>query len=194
MSKLGDVLQEEALAEIRSILSEADAKATALIREAEGQASQRVAAFQKTVEAETRAADRRDKSAAELTLAKARMQAKGRAIALVKEKVLAGLKEVARKPNYGEILVGLADEAIKAVEAPEAVVVHPEDEVRLSAWATQKGLELRTDPGLHLGVRIVTAGGQRSVENSLPERLQRAWESLAPGVAQRLWGGVSDKS
>ena len=193
MSKLEDILQEEALAEINSVLSEADAKAGALIREAEEQASQRVAAFQKTIDVEARASDRRGKSAAELTLAKARMQAKGRAIALVKEKVLAGLEEVGRKPNYGEILVGLAEEAMKVLEAPEAVVVHPDDQTRISAWANQNGLELRTDPGVRLGVRMVARGGQRSVENSLPERLQRAWESLAPGVAERLWGGVSDE-
>jgi V/A-type H+-transporting ATPase subunit E len=188
MSKLGDILQEEALAEINSILTEADSKATVLIRDAEKQASERVAAFRKRVEAELRTANRRAKSAAELTLATARMQARGQAIVLVKKKVLTGLEEIAGRPNYGEILEALAEEAMKAVEAPEAVVVYPNDKARLSTWAIRKGLDLRTDPGLRLGVRIVAHGGQRSVENSLPERLKRAWEMLAPGAAQRLWG------
>jgi len=191
MSKLGDILQEEAVAEIDSILTEADSKAAVLIREAEKQASDRVAAFRKRADAELRVATRRAKSAAELTLATARKQARGRAIVLVKEEVLAGLEEIAGKPNYGEILEALAEEAMKAVEAPEAVVVHPDDNAKLSTWAVQKGLDLQTDPGLRLGVRIVAHGGQRSVENSLPERLKRAWETLAPGVAQRLWGDVS---
>jgi V/A-type H+-transporting ATPase subunit E len=194
MSKLGDILQEEAFAEINSILTEADSKAATLIREAEKQASERLAAFRKKAEAELRAAVRRAKSAAELALATARMQAKGQAIALVKEKVLSGLEEIADKPNYGEILEALAEEAMKAVEAPEAVVVHPNDKAKLTAWATRKGLDLQTDPGLRLGVRIVAHGGQRSVVNSLPERLKRAWEMLAPGVAQRLWGSPTSSS
>ncbi len=187
MSKLGDILQEEALSEINAVLTEADSKARVLIREAEKQASDRVSAYRRRAEAEHRAAARRSESAAELSLATARIQARGQVIALVKKKTLAALEEVAGRPNYGGVLQALAEEALKAVGAPEALVVHPDDRDKLSSWAVQKGLELRTDPKLHLGVRIVARGGQRSVENSLPERLQRAWETLASGVAQRLW-------
>jgi V/A-type H+-transporting ATPase subunit E len=192
MSKLGEILQKEVLAEINGVLAEADSRAERLVREAEKEASGRLEAYRKRTEAELRAATRRAKSAAELTLSMARMQARGQAIALVKNKALASFEEIAAKPNYGEILEALAEEAVKAVGAPEAVVVHPKDQARLRAWAMQKGLELRTDPVLRLGVRIVARGGQRSVENSLPERLQRAWETLAPGVARRLWEPASE--
>ncbi len=191
MSKLEDILQEEALAEINSILAEADSRAEALIADAKSRASERLEAYRKKVEAELRGVTRRAESAAELTVSTARVQARGRAIALVKERVLSGLEEIAGKPNYGEILESLAEEAMKAADAAEAVVVHPDDKAKLHAWASQKKLDLQTDPVLHLGVRIVAHGGQRSVENSLPERLKRAWESVASGVARRLWGGVS---
>ena len=106
---------------------------------------------------------------------------------LVKEKTLAALENIVREPKYGDVLRVLADEALKAIQEPETLVVHPDDENKLSAWAAEKGLELRTDPGVHLGLRIVASGGSRTVENSLPERLQRAWETLASAVAQRLW-------
>ena len=194
MSKLKDILQEEALGEINKIMAEADSKAETLIAEAKSKASERVEACRKKVEAELRGATRRAESAAELILSTARMQAKGEAIALVKNKVLAGLEEIAGKPNYGKILEALADEAAQAVEAPEAVVVHPNDKAKLRTWAIRKGLELRTDPGVQLGVRIMVHGGQRSVENSLPERLRRAWESVASGVAERLWGSPASSS
>ncbi len=194
MSRLKDILQEEALVEIRKVLAEADSKAEALIAEARSRASERLEAYRRKVEAELRAATRRAESAAELTLSTARIQARGQWIALVKQKVLSGFEEIARKPNYEEILQALAEEAMEAVESPEAVVVHPDDKAKLNAWAIQKKLDLRTDPGLHLGVRIVTHGGQRSVENSLPERLKRAWESVASGVAQRLWGAPLSSS
>jgi V/A-type H+-transporting ATPase subunit E len=188
MSKLKDILQEEALAEIHKILAEADSKAETLIADAKSKASERLEAYRRKVEAELRGATRRAESAAELTLSTARMQARGQAIALVKKKVLTGLEEIGGKPNYGEILEALAEQAIEAVEAPEAVVVHPNDKAKLAAWAMRKGLDLQADSRLRLGVRIVARGGQRSVENSLPERLKRAWEKLASGVAQQLWG------
>ncbi len=194
MSKLKDILQEEALAEIKKVLAEADSKAETLIAEAKSKASERLEAYRRKVEAELRGATRRTESAAELTLSTARMQARGQVIALVKERVLTGFEEIAGKPNYGKILQALAEEAMKAVEAPEAVVVHPNDSDKLHAWAAQKKLALRTDPGLRLGVRIVAHGGQRSVENSLPERLKRAWESVASGVTQRLWGSAISSS
>jgi len=188
MSKLKDILQEEALAEINKILAEADSKAETLIAEAKSKASEQVEACRRKVAAELRSATRRAESAAELFLSTARMQAKGEAIALVKNKVLTGLEEIVGKPNYGKILEALAEEAVNAVGVPEAVIVHPNDKAKLRTWAIRKGVELRTDPGVQLGVRIVAHGGQRSVENSLPERLKRAWESVASGVAQRLWG------
>jgi V/A-type H+-transporting ATPase subunit E len=187
MSKLGDILQEEALAEINEILNEANSRAEMLVREAEKQASDRVAAYRKKAEAELLAATRRAESAAELTLSTARTQARGEAIVLVRKKALTALEKIPNRPNYVQIMEALAEEAMKAVEAAEALVVHPDDTVKLSAWAKQKRLELRTDSSLQLGVRIVARGGQCSVENSLPQRLQRAWETLASGVAKRLW-------
>jgi V/A-type H+-transporting ATPase subunit E len=187
MSKLGDILQEEALAEISEILAEAESKAEMLVRDAERRASDRVATYRKKAEAELRIAIHRAESAADLTISTARMQAKGQVIALVLNKALAALEEIADKPKYTEMLEALAEEAMKAVEAPETLVVHPNDYAKLSDWAKHRGLDVRGDPGLHLGVRVVARGGQRSVENSLPERLQRAWEALASGVARHLW-------
>jgi V/A-type H+-transporting ATPase subunit E len=188
MSNLREILKEEALAEVKEILSEADSRANRLIREAKTKASERVEAYRKKAEAEFRADTRRAKSASELTLSIARIRARGEEIGHVREKVLATLEAIAIRPNFRGILEALAEEAIKAVHEAEALVVHPDDRDKLSAWAKQKGVALQTDPGLHLGVRIVASGGQRSVENSLPQRLQRAWEILASSVAQRLWG------
>ncbi len=187
MSKLKNVLQEEALSEIDKVLAEADSKAETLVSEAKRKASERVEAYQKKADAELHAAIRRAGNAAELAVSTAGMRARGEAIALVQKKVLARLEEIAGRRDYDKILQALAEEATKAAEPAEALVVHPNDEGRMSGWAKQKGLQLRTDPGIRLGVRIVVLGGQRSVENSLPQRFERAWETLASGVAQRLW-------
>ena len=188
MSNLREILQEEALAEVNEILLEADSRADMLIREAKSKASERVEAYRKKAEAELRAATRRAKSVSELTLSIARIRAREEVVALVREKALAALEEIATQPAFRETLEALAEEAIKAVQGPEALVVHPDDRDKLSAWAKQKGLVLQTDTGLHLGVRIVASGGQRSVENSLPQRLRRGWDTLVSGVAKRFWG------
>ena len=187
MSKLGDILQDEVSAEIAGILSEADSRAEMFIQEARDKASARLEAHQRRNEAEARAATRRAESAAELTVTTARMQARGRVMALVRQKALEAFDELTGKPEYSAVLQALAEEAMKTVEGPKAVIVHPSDKPLLSGWATQKGLDLRTDPGIRLGVRIVSGDGKRSVENSLPGRLERAWDKLASGVEKILW-------
>ena len=192
MSNLKEILQEEVLVEVKEILSKADSRADVLIEEAKRKASERVKAYQKKAEAELRADTRRAKSAGELTISKARIRARGEEMDLVRERALSALEGMAARPNFREILEALAEEAFRAVQGAEVLVVHPEDRDKLSAWAEQKGLGLQTDPRLHLGVRMVASGGQRSVENSLPQRLQRAWETLASSVAQRFWGGGHD--
>ncbi len=187
MSNLRQILEQEALAEVNDILSAADSKADLLIREAKTKASERVEAYQKKTEAEFHAATQRAKSVNDLTVSIARIQARDEAIALLKKKVLAAFEEKATQPAFRDTLEALAEEAIKAVEGAEVVIVHPDDRDRMGDWAKQKGLGLRTDPGVRLGIRIVAGGGRRSVENSLPERLQRGWEALVSGVAKRFW-------
>jgi len=188
MSKLGEILQQEVRAEIDEILGGADSRVEMIIREAETKASDRVAAYEKKAEARLRAATFLAESSAGLIVSTARAQARSQVMALVEERAMTLLEQIAAGPEFDRILEALAEEAMKATEKVEAVVVHPNDKGRLAPWARRKGLELQTDAGLRLGVRMVASGGQRSVENSLPERLHRAWETLASGVAQQLWG------
>jgi V/A-type H+-transporting ATPase subunit E len=105
----------------------------------------------------------------------------------VRKKALMSLEEAASGDNYQDILEALAEEALKAAEGGEVVVVNPDDKAKIHRWAAQKGLELSTDPGLRMGVRIVNKDSKRSVENSLPARLERAWSALASEIAKQLW-------
>lgn len=187
MTTLNDVLEQEALAEINRILDDSDSRAAAIIREAETNASARLAIQRKRIESEARAAKNRAEGAAELTIATARIQAKGEVIARVRQKALSTIEDLAGAPGYGQILTALADEAIAAVDAAEAVAVNPNDPGFIYRWAAQKRIEIRTDPELRLGVRLVSRSSNRSVENSLAERLDRSWDTLAARVAQILW-------
>ncbi len=188
MSKLETILQEEAIREINRILAEAEDKARALLAEAEARAAQIQAAAERRLEAEKRAALARAESAAELKVATARMKARGEMIERVKRMVAERLQGLGADPRYPAILEHLAEEAVAAVSEPGRVTVAPEDAGHLEAWARERGLELKPDPEVRLGVRVYTKGGATYVENTLPGRLERAWEELASRVAQVLWG------
>jgi V/A-type H+-transporting ATPase subunit E len=186
MSKLEKILREEAEAEIKEILAEADSRAQEIISEAEGRAAARLAAHRKRIEAEARAASHQAQSAAELSIATARVQTKGEVMEQVRQKALRALEQTAADPGYDKVLQVLAEEAMQAVAGTEAVVASPEDRERLSDWASQRQLKLQTDPKLRLGVRIVGRSG-RIVENTLPERLHRAWDTLTADITKLLW-------
>ncbi len=186
MPKLEELLQAEVEAEIEAILSEADTKAAKIISDAESLAAARVATHQKKIEAEARAATQQAHSAADLSIANARIQAKGEVIDLLHQKVGLALEETSSQPGYRKMVRALAEEAMGVAEAAETLVVHPDDKKKLRDWAEQKGLELRTDPGLRLGIRILSKSGA-TVENTLPVRLYRAWNTLMPKVTKLLW-------
>ena len=186
MSKLEEILQQEADAEVDSILAEADSRAREIVSQAESRAAALLAAHRQRIEAQERVASQQARSASELSISRARLKAKGEVMDLLRQKVLLALEETSSQGNYGEVLQALAEQARQVVEVAETVVVHPDDKEKLGSWALAQGLELQTDSELRLGVRIVSRRGTK-VENTLPERLHRAWSKLAPGVTKLLW-------
>ena len=191
MPPLEEILQQEAGAEIDAHLAAADAKVKEIISEAENRAKALLAEHRQRLDAAARAASQQGQSAAALIVSVARTQAQGEIMDRVRQKALEALEETAVQAQYGEVLQALAAEALKAAAGAEKLVVPPDDRERLMGWAQDRGLDLQTDPQLRLGVRIVCRGG-RQVENTLPERLQRAWDTLAPEVASLLWGAKKE--
>lgn len=188
MSKLEDILQQEVLAEVAEVAKAAETRAAEIVRAAQEQAEALKANRQKQLEAEHAAAVRRAESAGELVLNQARIQARGQVIDRVRAEATKALADLQAQANYGDILVKLAEEALQGLGQAEALVVNPADAPKIEAWAKGKGLELRTDPGLRYGVRLVAAGGKSMVQNSLAERLERAWDSLSAKAAKAIWG------
>jgi len=187
VSKLETILQEEVLAEIQQIMAEAEAEAERIVEAAKEKAAATIAAQKRKLEAQKNAELHRAESAAELAVATARVEAKGKVIGDVLERVRERLKALPEKPEYPTVLEKLAAEAVEAVGVAEAIIVAPEDEQRLKGWAEGKGLELRTSPDVSLGVIAVSKGGKTQVANTLPDRLERAWEVLSAKVTKVLW-------
>jgi len=192
MPQLEETLHKEAEAEMESLLAAADVRVKQILGAAAEKAKALVAEHQQRLAAAARAAGRQAQSAAALTVAVARTRAKGEVMARVRQKVLDALEEIPAQAQYGALLQALAAEAMKAAAEPQNLVVPPDDGEKLVDWAQDHGLDLETDPHLRLGVRLICGGG-RQVENTLPERLQRAWDTLAPEVARLLWGEGSQR-
>lgn len=188
MSKLEAILSQEVEAEIRAILEGARKEAEGLLAEARAKAEALVSAKEKAVKAAFQAALKRAESAGELLLSTARAQARGEVLDRVRAQVEEALSALPQDPRWPEILRKLAEEALSALPEPEALLAHPEDLPHLEPLARARGLELRPDPALRLGVRAVGRGGKTQVENSVLSRLARAWDALSAKVAQVLWG------
>jgi V/A-type H+/Na+-transporting ATPase subunit E len=186
MPKLKNILQEEVSAEINQVLEEAKSRSEKIVSEARSQADARLAARRKQNEADERTAIQRARSAGNLTISIARLQARGAIIEQARKGAMAAIGEASSKPGYGDVLLALAEEAAGEIDAPEALVVNPDDKEKIEDWAARKGIELRTDPSLKLGVRISNRHG-KTVENTLPERLNRAWDTVVSDVAKLLW-------
>lgn len=186
MSKLGEILQEKVLAEIDEILAEAGSASKKIVQQAKDEASTRLVAHRKKNEAEVHTAARQAQSAAELAIATARTRARGQVMEQVRQKVLSAIERAPFKSNYIKVLEALAEEAADSLEAVQAVVVNPSDAEKFRDWARENGLELLTDPEIRFGVKVISGNG-KTVENTLPERLNRAWDSLSSGVAKLLW-------
>lgn len=186
MSKLGDILQEKVLAEIDEILAEAESTSKKIVQQAEDEASTRLVAHRKKNDAELHTAVRRAQSAAELSIATARTRARGQVMEQVRQKALNAIERAPTKSNYVEVLEALAEEAAESLEEVQAVAVNPSDAEKLVDWARGNGLELHTDPDIRFGVKVISGNG-KTVENTLPERLNRAWDSLSSAVAKLLW-------
>ncbi len=188
MSKLEDILQNEVAAEIGAIAAEAEAKAQAILGEAVQKAEALKASKERQLEAEYAAALRRAESAAELLVNQARIAAKGQVVERVRAEALQALQNLAAQPGFAATLKKLAEEALAEVGQAEAVVLNPAHTALLADWAKAKGLELKADPTIRDGVRLVAQGGRAYVQNALSERLERAWDALSAKAAKAIWG------
>lgn len=187
MADLETALRQEAEAEIQAIKSAAEAEAQEILAAAQAQAQSARKARKRVLAQERERALKAAESARVLELSTARARARGEMIEEVRHKVLEALEKIPARKEYSRILTKLADQALAATQAPERVEASPQDLVHLEAWAKSHNLELNADPTLQLGVRLVGNGGRSRVENTLPGRLERSWESFSAQVAAELF-------
>jgi len=188
VADLAALLDKEASAEIEAILAEARERASAITSEAERDAAALVATRERSAQSAREAALVRARSAAQLEAASMRLNAQQAAIQSVFDGVnreIDALRSDATR--YASVLEALLREAVAGLTgAPDAVIVHPDEEAIARQAMAAVGIEaaLKTDASIRAGVQIVT--GPMRVENSLPARLDALRDELASDVAAVL--------
>lgn len=197
MTNLAALLEREASAEIETILSEAQARASEIIAKAEDDAKAMTAQRDRLSQTQSEAAKVRARSAAQLEASALKLRAQHAVVEKVFEAAQAEIRSlISDDSRYTPILGTLLAEAVGALGGSERVakvVVNPADEAKIQGALKEQGLEgkLETDDSVSGGVKV---RGQSNVtlENGLFDRLDSAREDLASEVSKRL--GVSSSA
>lgn len=184
MSKLAAMLDSEVSAEIAQIQAQAREEASRIVAEAEARASELLQSRERQLASRREAELTRARSTAELGRSARRLNASesqlSRAFALAEEQ-LGGIRAA---PQYREILSRLLREAREALPGAEVVEAHPDDLELVRGLAA--GLEVRPNPEVRGGVRLLARGGKSGLTNTLAGRLERLKPTLAPQVSAIL--------
>ncbi|MDQ3458583.1 MAG: V-type ATP synthase subunit E [Deinococcota bacterium] len=196
MANLAALLDQEASAEIEAILSEAKHRASEIVAEAREKADAHLAQKARAAQVQYEASLVRAKSAAQLEASSLKLRSQYEAVERVfaetERRVSALIKDSKRYPPVFDKVLAEAIEALGNAQVAQ-IVVNPADRRLAEAFIKEKGLdlEIKTDPAIAGGVRVKAGGANVSVENSLPNRLARARQSVAGEVVQLLLGAGS---
>ena len=191
MTNLAALLEREASAEIETILSEAQARASEIIAKAEDDAKAMTAQRDRLSQSQSEAAKVRAQSAAQLEASSLKLRAQHAAVEKVFEAAQAELRSLLDDDGrYTPILGTLLREAVEALGGSEKVtkvIVNPADEGRIQDALKENGLEgkLETSDAVKGGVKV-RGQSNVTVENGLFDRLDSAREDLASEVSRRL--------
>ncbi|MCP2014148.1 V/A-type H+-transporting ATPase subunit E [Deinococcus sp. HSC-46F16] len=183
---LDKLLENEAQLEIERIRAEARDRAAQILAQAQERAQALVESRARLLDTQRQAGLVRARSAADLELNAARLTAGEQGLSQVYALVESQLGDIARLPEYREILARLLAQARDAIPDAEAVEVSPQD--LAVAQGLVSDLPVRENPAISGGVRVVARGGKSGITNTLPGRLERVRAELAPQVSRLLAG------
>ncbi|GAA5513202.1 V-type ATP synthase subunit E [Deinococcus carri] len=181
---LDKLLEHEAQAEIERIRAEARDRAQMILADARERAQALVESRTRLLETQRQAGLVRARSAADLELSAARLNAGEQGMTQVYGLVEQYLGDVTRAPEYRDILARLIQQAREAIPDAEAVEVNPADVMLARELVTD--LPVRENPAVQGGVRVVARGGKSGITNTLAGRLDRLRGELAPQVSRLL--------
>ncbi len=187
---LASILEQEIRGEISQIRADAQRQASEIVTRAHEQAQALTESRARSLEAEYQAGLTRARSAATLEVSALRLSGADRVQAQAFQEAERQLRAVTTSEYYTDILSHLITEARAALPQAEAVEVNPADLNRAREALTGMNwpVEVRPNPSIETGVRLVGAGGKTGVQNTLLGRLEASRDALASQVAQVLRG------
>ncbi|MFC6618212.1 V-type ATP synthase subunit E [Deinococcus radiophilus] len=183
---LDKLLENEAQAEIERIRADARAEAERILAAARTEAEELLGSRSRVLDKQYQAGLTRARSSADLDLNAARLSASEEGIAQVYGLVEQQLRDIGQLPAYREILGRLLNEARQAVPQADVAEVNPSDVEMLRSMVSD--LEVRGNPSIEGGVRLLAQGGKSGITNTLMGRLQTLRGSLTPQIRSLLTG------
>lgn len=181
---LDKLLENEAQQEIERIRAEARAQADKIVSDARERAENLLASRQRALETQHQAGLVRARSAADLEMNAARLTASEAGVTQVYRMVDDYLGNITSAPEYGNILSRLIQQGLEAVPDAEAIELNPAEAQQ--ARHLVSGVEIRENPAIKGGVRVVARGGKSGVTNTLAGRLERVRAEMAPQISRML--------
>lgn len=190
-SELIHLLEKEARTEVERVLAEARERAEEIVGQARRDAEATLAAARQEAERQRLQARTRATSTARLRAAALVLAAKDEALRQVFDAAEREARGIMGDPSRrAAVLRAFLREALETLgEGRVTVEVAPGDAsvAREACRALGIEAEVREDPQVHDGVRLVSADGRSVVENTLASRLARARRELVSRVAASLW-------
>jgi V/A-type H+-transporting ATPase subunit E len=192
VADLSALLDKEASAEIETVLSEAQARASEIVAEATSEAEALLASRRRAAEAQRDAALVRARSAAQLEAASLRLKAQHAGVENVFTAARQKIADLAKNPaEYAPLFANLLKFALEGAgnQPLEAVVVNPADREVADAALKAAGVtaKVETSDDVVGGVRLRT-GNRSVIESTLFGRLEALQGELASEVSTALFG------
>ena len=181
---LDKLLENEAHSEIERIRAEARGRAEKIVADARERAQSLLDSRQRALDTQRQAGLVRARSAADLELNASRLAASEAGVNQVYQMVDEYLAGITSAPEYGNILTRLIQEGLQAVPDAEAIELNPAEAPIARHLVT--GVEVRENPAIKGGVRVVARGGKSGINNTLSGRLERVKADLAPQINRLL--------
>ena len=192
MADLSALLDKEASAEIETVLSEAQARASEIVAQATSEAEALQASRRRAAEAQREATLVRARSAAQLEAASLRLKAQHAGVENVFTAARQKIADLAKNPaEYAPVFAKLLKIALDGAgnQPLEAVVVNPADKDVAAQALNEAGVTtpLETSEDVTSGVRLRT-GNRSVIESTLLGRLESLQGELASEVSGALFG------
>lgn len=185
---LGDILEAEIQGEITRIRQEAQARAEAIVAQAQERAQNMIESRQRALSTDLAAGLTRARSAADLDANAQRLAAGDTLQVQAFQTAEQYLQDVTHAPEYPQVLVKLIQESLEALPSAEVIESAPaeHDAVRQALGMLGRHMELRANESVRTGVRLVGPGGRTSVQNTLLGRVNSGRAELSAQVSRLL--------